>query len=155
LVTIHYREGSKRQGKVIRLLADLSKEGRMARLLVEVRDPLDLQVKDGRRPPLLIDEYVRVQIEGDFLEDVYRIPRYALRNDSQVWILHQEEKLAIRPVKTIWRDEEYVFVREGLHPDDLLIMSALAAPVDGMQLRREQTELAGPEPHEKPAESKD
>jgi RND family efflux transporter MFP subunit len=155
LVTIDYREGSKRQGKVIRLLADLSKEGRMARLLVEVRDPLDLQVKDGRRPPLLIDEYVRVQIEGDFLEDVYRIPRYALRNDSQVWILDQEEKLAIRPVKTIWRDEEYVFVREGLHPDDLLIMSALATPVDGMQLRREQTELAGPEPHEKPAESKD
>jgi RND family efflux transporter MFP subunit len=141
-VTIHYRDDSVRQGKVIRLLADLSQEGRMARLLVEVKDPLDLVVKEGRRPPLLIGEYVRVSIEGALLPDVYRIPRYTLHNDSQVWILDKEEKLAIRPVETLWRNEEFVFIRDGLHPDDLLITSALAAPVDGMQLRMEQS---GPE----------
>ena len=137
--TIYYREGSLRQGRVIRLLADLSQEGRMARLLVEVKDPLDLQAKDGRRPPLLIGEYVRVLIEGVDMPDVFRIPRFALRNDSQVWILSQEEKLSIRPVETIWRDEEFVFVRDGLQTEDRLITSALAAPVDGMQLRMEQS----------------
>ena len=137
--TIYYREGSLRQGRVIRLLADLSQEGRMARLLVEVKDPLDLQAKEGRRPPLLIGEYVRVLIEGADMPDVFRIPRFALRNDSQVWILSQEEKLSIRPVETIWRDEEFVFVRDGLQTEDRLITSALAAPVDGMQLRMEQS----------------
>ena len=143
--TIYYREGSVRPGRVIRLLADLSQEGRMARLLVEIKDPLDLLAKDGRRPPLLIGEYVRVLIEGADLPDVYRIPRFALRNDSQVWILDQEAKLSIRPVETIWRDEEFVFVRDGLQSEDRLIISALAAPVDGMQLRMEQSGTEQPE----------
>jgi len=151
--TIYYREDSQRPGRVIRLLADLSKEGRMARLLVEVEDPLDLQAGKDRRPPLLIDEYVRVQIEGGLLSDVYRIPRYALRNDNQVWLMDREEKLAVRPVETLWRDEEFVFVRDGLQPGDLLILSALATPVDGMQLRWEQTEAASLENQEKPAET--
>jgi len=137
-VTIYYRGESRRQGKVIRMLADLSKEGRMARLLVEVKDPLDLQAGEDRRPPMLIGEYVRVVIDGAPLHDVYRIPRFALRNDSQVWLVDKERKLAIRPVQPLWREEEYVYVRDGLRPDDLLIVSALAAPVDGMELRLEQ-----------------
>ena len=153
--SIYYREGSVRQGRVIRLLADLSKEGRMARLLVEVKDPLDLTGQDGRRAPLLIGEYVRVLIEGAPLPDVFRVPRFALRNDSQVWILDHEEKLAIHPVEIIWRDEEYVFIRDGLRPDDLLITSALAAPVDGMQLRIEQDEAERVGTTEIPAESKE
>jgi RND family efflux transporter MFP subunit len=136
--TIYYREGSTRQGKVLRMLADLSKEGRMARLLIEVKDPLDLKTNESRRPPLLISEYVRVLIDGAPLQDVYRIPRFALRNDDQIWLVDKEQKLAIRPVKTLWREEEYVYIRDGLHPDDLLIVSALATPVDGMDLRLEQ-----------------
>ena len=153
--SIYYRDGNVRQGRVIRLLADLSKEGRMARLLVETKDPLDLFVKEGRRPPLLIGEYVRVVIEGASLPDVFRIPRFALRNDNQVWILDKEEKLLISPVETLWRDEEYVFVRDGLEPDNLLITSALAAPVDGMQLRIEENEAERVGTTEAPAESKD
>jgi RND family efflux transporter MFP subunit len=138
--TILYRESSRRQGKIIRLLADLSKEGRMARLLVEIEDPLDLQVKDSRRPPLLIGEYVRVLIDGADLHDVYRIPRFALRNDNQVWFVDKDKKLVIKPVNTLWREEEYVYVRDGLQPDDLLIISPLAAPIDGMDLRIEGAE---------------
>ena len=136
--TINYRETNKRQGRVIRLLADLSQKGRMARLLVEVKDPLDLQVQEGKRPPLLIGEYVRVVIEGDDMPEVFRIPRYALHNDNQVWILDKEAKLSIRPVATIWRDEEFVFVRDGLQPQEQLVISPLATPVDGMQLRIEE-----------------
>jgi len=120
------------------MLADLSKEGRMARLLIEVKDPLDLKTNESRRPPLLISEYVRVLIDGAPLQDVYRIPRFALRNDDQIWLVDKKQKLAIRPVKTLWREEEYVYIRDGLHPDDLLIVSALATPVDGMDLRLEQ-----------------
>ena len=139
-VTIQYRENNKRQGKVIRMLADLSKEGRMARLLVEVKDPLDLQAMDDRKPPMLIGEYVRVTIDGEPLPDVYRIPRFALHNDNQIWLADREHKLVVRPVQPLWREEEYIYVRDGLHPDDQLIISALSAPVDGMDLRMEQTE---------------
>jgi hypothetical protein len=87
---------------------------------------------------LLIGEYVRVLIEGEHLQDIYRIPRPALRNDREVWIVDEESRLAIRPVKTIWRDEDSVVVQDGFKPGERLIVSDLAAPVAGMAVRSEQ-----------------
>jgi hypothetical protein len=142
MVKIIYRQDNVRKGRVARLLPDLSQEGRMARLLIEVKDPLDLQVKEKKRPMLLLGEYVRVLIEGTELRDVYRIPRSALRNDSEVWIVDEESKLAIRPVKTIWRDEDSVVVQDGFNQGELLVVSDLAAPIGGMALRVEQPETA-------------
>ncbi len=153
-VKIIYREDNVREGRVIRLLPDLSKEGRMARLLIEVNDPLDLQTKGKKRPMLLIGEYVRVLIEGETLLDVYRIPRPALHNDSEVWIVDEESRLAIRPVKTIWRDEESVVVQDGFKPGERLIVSGLAAPVAGMPVRIEEPDTAGQETRKQGQESK-
>jgi RND family efflux transporter MFP subunit len=153
-VKIIYREDNVREGRVIRLLPDLSKEGRMARLLIEVNDPLDLQAKGKKRPMLLIGEYVRVLIEGENLQDVYRIPRPALHNDSEVWIVDEESRLAIRPVKTIWRDEESVVVQDGFKPGELLVVSGLAAPVAGMPLKIEEPDTVGQETGEQLQESK-
>lgn len=137
---ILYRQNYVREGQVIRLLPDLTKEGRMARLLVEVKDPLDLQANGERLPMLLMGEFLRVFIEGEQLRDVYRVPRSALHNDDEVWIVDEESRLVIRPVKTIWRDEESVVVRDGFKPGELLIVSDLAAPVAGMAIRIEESE---------------
>jgi len=137
-VDIFYRADNVKTGRVARLLPDLSKEGRMARLLIEVADPLDLQAKDEKQPMLLIGEFVRVSIEGEELHNVYRVPRSALRNDREVWIVDGESKLAIRPVKTIWRDQDSVVVQDGFKPGEALVISEIPAPVAGMDLRVEQ-----------------
>ena len=139
-VKIFYREDNLKTGKVIRLLPDLSKEGRMARLLIELRDPLGLLVKGEKPPMLLIGEYVRVAIEGEELHNVFRVPRSALRNDKEVWIVDEEKKLAIRPVKTIWRDEQSVVIQDGFKSGELLVISDIAAPVAGMDVRIDQAE---------------
>ena len=137
-VDIFYRADNVKTGRVARLLPDLSKKGRMARLLIEVADPLDLQAKDEKQPMLLIGEFVRVSIEGEELHNVYRVPRSALRNDREVWIVDEESKLAIRPVKTIWRDQDTVVVQDGFKPGEALVISDIPAPVAGMDLRVEQ-----------------
>lgn len=135
LARIFYRQNSEREGQVIRLLGDLTREGRMARLLISVPDPLGLFAKEGERQPLIIGEYVRVEIEGEELHDVFSIPRTALRNDREIWVATGEGKLAIHPVEIIWRDKTHVLVRDGLQDGDLLITSNLAVPVDGMAVR--------------------
>jgi RND family efflux transporter MFP subunit len=137
-VKIFYRTDNVKIGRVIRLLPDLSKEGRMARLLIEVNDPLDLQAKNEKQPMLLIGEYVRVSIEGEELQNVFQVPRSALHNDSEVWIVDKEKKLSIRSVKTIWRDQDTVVVRDGFKSGETLVVSDIAAPVAGMDLRIEQ-----------------
>jgi len=136
-VKIVYRQDYVRSGRVIRLLPDLSKEGRMARLLIEVNDPLDFRIKKKKRPMLLLGEYVRVLIEGEELHDVYRIPRSALRNDNEIWLVDDESRLAIHKIKTIWRDEEVVVIQDGFKPGERLVVSGLAAPVAGMAVRVE------------------
>lgn len=153
-VKIVYREDKIKTGKVVRLLPDLSEEGRMALLLIEVNDPLDLLAKGEKRPMLLIGEYVRVLIEGEELHNVYRIPRSAFRNDREVWTVDVESKLAIRPVKTIWRDEDSVVVQDGLKPGEFLVMSDISGPVAGMPLRTGQPDMNRQEVGEQMQESK-
>lgn len=135
-VAIRYgTDAQVRTGTVIKLLSDLEAEGRMARLLVSVDDPLDLSNPASDRPPLLIGEYVQVGIRGRELTDVFRIPRSALRDGERVWLAAPGDTLSIRQVDPIWRESDTVLLRDGLQSGDRLILSDIAAPVEGMPLR--------------------
>ncbi len=84
------------RGTVIKLLGELGAEGRMARVLVEIKDPLGLNSTGKKHSPLLIGEYVRMEIEGRQLKNVYRIPRTALRDNTRIWLVSNDGKLEIR-----------------------------------------------------------
>ncbi len=128
-------EGTHRTGRVLRLAADLEPRGRMARVLVAVDDPLDLEAPPEDGKPLLIDSYVRVEMEGRDVEAVARVPRSALRDGNRVWVMTPEGTLAIRPVRLAWGSDTHVCVSEGLSAGDRLLVSDLGAPVEGMALR--------------------
>jgi RND family efflux transporter MFP subunit len=132
---IIYGQGHECMGTVTRLMADLSTEGRMARILVEIKDPLGLKAVDQDRVPLLIGEYVRVEIQGRKLDHVFQIPRTALRDNSSVWIAGENQTLEIRKVRPVWRDADIVLLQDGLKPQVRLIVSDLPAVVEGMSVR--------------------
>ncbi len=127
-----------RTGHVVKLLSDLENSGRMARLLISVQDPLNLEKNTENSgiesPPMLIGEYVRAEIQGREIPDVYRIPRTALRDSNTVW-LEEEGKLRIRPVEIIWRDKDTVFLASGVEKGENLITSDIPAPIENMPLR--------------------
>jgi RND family efflux transporter MFP subunit len=132
---IIYAQGHECTGTVSRLMGDLSTEGRMARILVEVEDPLGLKTKDRDRVPLLIGEYVRVEIQGRKLDGVYQIPRTALRDNSSVWMVTENQTLKIRKVRPVWRDADIVLLQDGFTPIERLIVSDLPAAVEGMPVQ--------------------
>ena len=107
----------------------------MARILVEVKDPLGLNTGENNKLPLLIGEYVRLEIEGRQLQNVYSIPRTALRDDASLWVVSKDNKLDIRKADVIWRDTQTVLLREGLEPGERLIVSDLASPIQGMSVQ--------------------
>jgi hypothetical protein len=143
-VRVVHQSGYERTGEVIELLGDLETEGRMARILVAVMDPLGLKDSRETTRPLLIGEYVRVEVEGSQLTQVFRIPRIALREDDTVWLVGEDSTLDIRPVTTIWRDTQTVFLDQGLNPGDRVIVSDLAAPVEGMKVQVESADKVEP-----------
>ncbi len=124
-----------REGRVIRLAADLEEQGRMARLLVSVPDPISLKPETSKKPPLLIGSYVRLEIEGVTLASVAAIGRNLIRNGDQVWIMDAEDKLDIRTVTIAFQSRDQVMVSKGLEKGERLITSRLAAPVQRMSLR--------------------
>ncbi len=149
LATIQYR-GHSREGRVIRMLGDLEAEGRMARILVSVKDPLGRKDTTKQTAPLLIGEYVRVEIQGDYLKDVIPIPRTALRDNDTVWLVDEKNILRIRSVETVWRDEGIVYMQNHVTSGDRLIVSDLAAVVEGMPVAVQGDEPASEKPaHEK------
>ena len=84
---------------------------------------------------LAIVEFVRVKILGRKLDGVFQIPRTALRDNSSVWIVKENKILEIRKVQPVWRDADVVLLKDDLKPGEQLIVSDLAAPVEGMTVR--------------------
>ena len=113
----------------------LETNGRMAQVLVSVKDPMSLLPEHAGKPRLLVGMYVRAVCEGVRLNDVFKIPEGALRDGSCVWIMTKENKLEIRPVNVLWRDTSSVFIGSGLRSGERLVTSNLATPVEGVALR--------------------
>ena len=128
--------GKYRQGRVIRLGAGLEEQGRMARLLIRIDDPLGLGGSPAEpRPRLLLNSYVRVEIEGERLPSSVAIDRAHLRENDRVWVLNEESRLEIRPIEIVYRGRDAVYATTGLQPGELLVVSEIPAPVANMELR--------------------
>jgi RND family efflux transporter MFP subunit len=150
-VTIRFDAGGRetaRDGRVVRLLGDLDPVGRLARVLIEVRDPLGLARAErggaaSQATPLLIDSYVDVTIVGNRSEELFEIPRSWLRGGDQVWVAAVGH-LDVRELEIAWRREDSVLASGGVALGESIIVSALATPVAGMKLR--VVERPGTEP---------
>jgi hypothetical protein len=119
---------------VIRLEAGLEEQGRMARLLIQVEDPLSLQKAHAKEPRMLIGSYVRVKIEGESVPKAAAIEREYIRNGNRVWIM-DGGKLVIRPVEIAFRGNDQLLITGGIQSGEQLILTNLGAPVEGMALR--------------------
>lgn len=122
-----------REGRLLRVLPSLDTEGRMARVLVAVDDPLSLGEAAGL-PRLPLESYVRVELSAGSLTDVVRVPREALRENEQVWLVDGEGRLRVRDVAVVWRGADEVFVRGELGAGERLVTSYLSDPLPGMEL---------------------
>ncbi len=103
--------------------------------------------------PLLIGSYVTVEIRGRTVDDAIVVPRRALRevrtdgaSDARegLWIMDDDDRLAVREAEVVWRREETVIVAgraEGAHLGDgeRLITSTISTPIEGMKLTVAET----------------
>lgn len=139
-VNVQLQNGSTAEGKVIRLLGDLNSKSQMARILVQVDDPLGMDQRMGEMP-LLVNSYVSMVFMGSMIENVVVIPRKTVKEGNSVWLL-ESEKLKIRTINPIWEDEENFYLAQDIKSGELLITSELTAAVDGMTVRTQIATLA-------------
>lgn len=154
-VRIHLMDGAVRLGHVLRLLGDIEPQGRMARLLVAIPDPIGRTDPHGKtQRPVLLGEHVELEILGAELHDVVILPRQGLRDGNALWLLTPQGTLAIRPLDLLWGDRNTVVTRERFPDGAQWIETDLSFPVDGMELMtQEQADAQIARPASAPGQS--
>jgi RND family efflux transporter MFP subunit len=125
------------QGYVSRTTGQVDRTSRLVPVVIEIPKPLH---SSGERPPLLPGTFVEVEIKGNVLANAVSIPRDAVRQGNEIWLVNGD-KLHIRSPKIVRADKDFAYVVSGVEDEALLVVSALDAPIDSMKVRT-QSELA-------------
>jgi len=124
------------KGRVLRSTGEIDPKSRMMNLIVEVSDPYGLQAgsKSGYAA-LASGAFVRVELVGTVLKDVFILPRIVFRDNSTVWVMNDEGKLVIKNVKPVRVSADEVIISEGLERGDKIIVTNISGAANGMRLR--------------------
>lgn len=139
-VTLSTRVGGRRMewlGHIVRSEETVDPVNRMVYVVAQVADPYDQTNRASA--PLRRGIFVQASIEGRTQENVIVLPRQALRGRNQVWIV-SEKKLTFRTVKVAFADAKLVIITGGIQQGEQVVVSLLAAVVDGMGVKVREAE---------------
>jgi len=122
------------QGRIVRSLGEIDATTRMAKVVIAVDDPYRLR-KSANGPLLQNGQFVDIRIFGKQIGQAISIPRDALRNGQQVWIADAENRLRLRPVKVLRREQRQLILESGVTAGEKLILTTLSGAADGLLLR--------------------
>ncbi|MES1929872.1 putative H+-transporting two-sector ATPase subunit beta (ArcA-family protein) [Salinisphaera dokdonensis CL-ES53] len=135
--------------EILRIQPALETSGRMARVLLQVPDPLgDNTPADSR---LLIGAYVRAALEARIPRGSVLVDSAFVHEDNNVWVMTADNQLDIRSVDILYRDATQTVIAGGLEPGDAVITSELTAPIQGLPIRVESSTAAEDAPGDEDA----
>lgn len=88
-------------------------------------------------PPLLVGDFVEVEIQGRPPQTFFRLPRAALNPGNQVWTVDQNGLVAVHQVKVLQRAKDEVFVEGDLQGGQTVVTGGLRFATPGMRVQVE------------------
>ncbi len=120
-------------GRIVRTEGEIDPQTRMVHAIVQVKDPYGRGSKENR-PPLAVGMFVEAEIQGKWVKNIVALPRNVLRGD-QVMIIDEDSRLQFRKIEILRLEENEVLVLSGLEEGELVCLSTLEIPVNGMEVR--------------------
>lgn len=133
-VTLHAEVGGRAaewQGKLHRMEGAVDPDSRVWYAVVRVDDPYGLQHPE-QQTPLAVGLFVEAEIEGRTVDNVFQLPRSALRNEDNVLIIDADNRLRRRKVDVLRTDFKSALISSGLQAGDRVCVSPVEAFVDGL-----------------------
>jgi len=127
-------------GYVTRTTGQVDKKSRLISVVIEVPEPFNTS---DSRPPLLPGMFVEVIIEGNILKDAIAVPRDAIHNGNEVWVV-SEGRLHIQPLEIARADKDFACCVSGLDDSAMIVTSSLDTVVEGMKVRTQLQAAAKP-----------
>ena len=119
------------QGRIVRTEGEIDPVSRMVHAVAEVLDPY----APGSRPPLAVGMYVEAEIAGRTARNVAVVPRAALRGRDRVLVVDADDRLSFREIDILRATTDAIYVRDGLADGDLVVVSPLDSPTEGMRVQ--------------------
>ncbi|HEX7718715.1 MAG TPA: efflux RND transporter periplasmic adaptor subunit, partial [Woeseiaceae bacterium] len=117
----------------------VDERSRVTYVVARIDDPYGLKSTDNSVPPLPMGTFVTAQIEGRTVTDAVRVPRHALRGNSELMFVDADDRLRIRAVDVLRMEGGYAYIAEGVEVGDRISLTAIESPVNGMRVRVEGT----------------
>ncbi|MDP6528069.1 MAG: efflux RND transporter periplasmic adaptor subunit [Gemmatimonadota bacterium] len=127
-------------GVVARAEGEIDPRTRTVKLVARIADPMTPGANG--RPPLMTGLFVEARVEGLTMDDAVVLPRSVLRGGDRV-LLVEGDQLRYRSVGVVRVHGEDAVIGSGLADGDLVCLSAMAAPVEGMTVRTVLEEIPG------------
>lgn len=115
-------------GTILRSEGEVDRASRSVFLVADAAEKGD---SDLLQPGL----FVRANIAGRTLDNVFRIPRAAFLDRDRLILVDKQDRLRFKRVEIIRPDGLDLLVSGGLENGDRICLTALASPVEGMEVR--------------------
>ena len=122
-------------GEIVRSEGGLDERNRLLYVVAQVESPYTKDPNQPGRPPLASGFFVEAKIKGKTHENLFVVPRRALRNGNQVWIVDAKNQLQRRNVEVLYKGKTSIYIKSGLQNGDKVVLSQLDIAVDGMTVR--------------------
>ena len=128
------------KGQVVRAEGGVDERNRLLYVVAQVHDPYAADPNQPGRPELVAGSFVEATIDGRRFEKVFEVPRKALRNSSQLWVVDGNSQLRERDVAIIYKGKDSIYISSGLQDGDRVVLSQMDIAVDGMTVRTKAEE---------------
>lgn len=125
------------QARIVRTEGIVDEKSRVTYAVAGIEDPYKLATQSEVEPPLPMGTFVSADIVGLTARNVVRVPRIALRSNSQLMIVDSDNLLRLRHVDLLRSDAEYAYLRDGAVAGERVSLTTIASPIDGMKVRVE------------------
>ena len=106
---------------------------RVLYLVAEIVDPYDLE--GNGRVPLLMGTFVSATIGGRFAGELALVPRHSLQRGNTLWMLDEEQRIYPREVEVVRRDQDFVYIADGVSAGEQYCVTPIDQPLPGMKVR--------------------
>jgi multidrug efflux system membrane fusion protein len=119
---------------LVRSEGTIEQSSRVQYLVAQVADPYNMQ-GIANRPRLLIGSFVEALVTGKVIDNVYSLPRHALRPNKQVATVDSDQRLQLLKVDYTFEDQANYYIHTGLEGQVEVVTSGMGIMVNGMRLK--------------------
>ena len=121
------------EAKIVRTEGVVDTQSRVIHAVAEVSDPYDFA--GNGRELLRFGTFVHATIQGNDAGELFVIPRHAVYQGTQVWIVNADDTIAPRDVVVIRFDDDYAYIKSGLKNGDKYCVTPIDRPLLGMKVK--------------------